>query len=1047
MVKKRRLPKSIVGLSASFLLALMAEGIITPVQANDEQPSVATTTQIEKPSEPTDNHINVEQAAEFTPNAESTEQEAPLKTAVDTSAPQIETALQNEPVSEVAIVEEAPIAEQEAVAPITLEEQTVYLSEANDVTITLKTPETEINWQINGLPDKTYVIEDGTFTGEQLLNVSDVQTANDQYQANLTIKPLLGEDLGLRWPNNIRRSFRDYMGTYVLEGRNAAGELIAQKPLVFRPYQSYQTYEEMVAFVDNTMADHANDRYVGLEIIGKSAQGRDLRMGIVADKETDISDYLDHFTPQMLQDPASLIKQIADGKLDYKVPIIINNTHADEQPGIDIIAFLFNDFATKDTVSYQTLDANQNKVSVLLNVKDLLKHAILIFNFTENPDGDLLNTRSLANGIDPNRDAGYQANPETRAIAAQISKWNPASLYDIHGFVKEFLIEPATPPHDLNFEYDLLEKTMLEQAKTMGTAGISSSKYTSFIIPRLDYGAGWDDAFSGYTAVYSMHHGVLGHTVEIPEMNQESFYAGYAAVLAGINYNIQNKDEITTNRLNYYLRGINKIEDKKAENQFIDPNGNVVGRPKGDNPKFFPDYYVIPMGLSKESDSQQAFEMIAYLKRNGVIVNELTKDVGNYQKGDLVIDMAQAKRGYANHVLYKGNDESAWPEMYAEVVMNFPAMRGFKAEAVFSENLFKDVLGQPTHQMAPRSVVDPKASYYMIHNNSLSSIQAVNTLLKQGGKVFLTTDGYVVKTPDFSRLLTDFALLGTPLYNKEPMGIPLKPMKIYAPGNPNRSLGYPSVSEATLSLTQMGFEIVDSLDEADVLVLDSNQFDKDLLGKKPTLIIGGSAMRKLERLGVLDGFDAETLDNGNSYEGLLRALVDKTNPLSSGYRANDLVYSNSGSWIKSLPPTFKQLLSVSPDNDFYISGWWPGHDAVKGQIMAIDGTYMDQPLFVYAGNPMNKLHTLYFYRWVSNAILRGELTDFKVLAETPDNDVTVIEHHHTQMAISNQPMASQPTAATLPNTGDETTVVWGLIGLAATASSGLLAFKWKKEYE
>ncbi|MCR8968266.1 LPXTG cell wall anchor domain-containing protein [Streptococcus zalophi] len=1045
MVKKRRLPKSIVGLSASFLLALMAEGIITPVHANDEQLSTVTTTQVENQSEPTENQNNVEQAAEFNTQTEITPQEVILPTVTEDSHLPKETAVETDTTANEAAIAETPIATQQAVAPITLEKQTVYLSETNEVAISVETPETDINWQVNGLPDKTYIIEDGTFTGEQLIAISNVQNTNGQYQATLTIKPLLGEDLGLRWPNNIRRSFRDYMGTYVLEGRNGAGELIVQKPLTFRPYESYQTYEEMVAFVDDTMTNHANDRYVGLEIIGKSAQGRDLRMGIVADKESDISDYLDHFTPQMLQDPANLIKQIADGKLDYKVPIIINNTHADEQPGIDIIAFLFNDFATKDTVSYQTLDANQNQVSVLLNVKDLLKHAILIFNFTENPDGDLLNTRSLANGIDPNRDAGYQANPETRAIAAQISKWNPASLYDVHGFVKEFLIEPATPPHDLNFEYDLLEKTMLEQAKAMGTAGITSSKYTSFIIPRLDYGAGWDDAFSGYTAVYSMHHGVLGHTVEIPEMNQQSFYAGYAAVLAGINYNIQNKDEITINRLNYYFRGLNKIEDKKAEDQFIDPNGNVVGRPKGDNPKFFPDYYVIPMGLSTESDSQQAFEMIAYLKRNGVVVNELTKDVGNYKKGDLVIDMAQAKRGYANHVLYKGNDESAWPEMYAEVVMNFPAMRGFKAEAIFNENLFKDALGQPTHQMAPRTVVDEKASYYMIHNNSLSSIQAVNALLKQGGKVYLTTDGYVVKTPDFSHLLMDFALLGTPLYNKEPIGIPLKPMKVYAPGNPNRNLGYPSVSEATLSLTQMGFEIVNSLDEADVLVLDSNQFDADLLGKKPTLIIGGSAMRKLERLGVLDGFDAETLDDGNSYEGLLRALVNKTNPLSSGYRANDLVYSNSGSWIKSLPSTFKQLLSVSPDNDFYISGWWPGHDAVKGQIMAIDGTYMDHPLFIYAGNPMNKLHTLYFYRWVSNAVLRGELTDFKVLSETPDKDVIVIDHNHTQMAITTQPMASQPTATTLPNTGDETTVVWVLIGMAATASSGLLAFKWNKE--
>jgi len=69
--------------------------------------------------------------------------------------------------------------------------------------------------------------------------------------------------------------------------------------------------------------------------------------------------------------------------------------------------------------------------------------------------------------------------------------------------------------------------------------------------------------------------------------------------------------------------------------------------------------------------------MIDYFKRNGVLVKELKEDTGPYKKGDLVIDMAQAKRGYANHILYKGSNESAWAAMYAELLVNFPDMRGF----------------------------------------------------------------------------------------------------------------------------------------------------------------------------------------------------------------------------------------------------------------------------------------------------------------------------------------------------------------------------------
>ena len=136
-----------------------------------------------------------------------------------------------------------------------------------------------------------------------------------------------------------------------------------------------------------------------------------------------------------------------------------------------------------------------------LDIPTLLNKFIFLFDFTENPDGDALNLRVLANGLDPNRDASYQTNPEVRTVIQMINKWNPIALYDIHGFVKEFLIEPATPPHDPNFEYDLMSNLMLENARHMGRAGVANSKYDSYIIPKLDWGDGWDDSFSGYTGV------------------------------------------------------------------------------------------------------------------------------------------------------------------------------------------------------------------------------------------------------------------------------------------------------------------------------------------------------------------------------------------------------------------------------------------------------------------------------------------------------------------------------------------------------------------
>lgn len=75
-----------------------------------------------------------------------------------------------------------------------------------------------------------------------------------------------------------------------------------------------------------------------------------------------------------------------------------------------------------------------------------------------------------------------------------------------------------------------------------------------------------------------------------------------------------------------------------------------------------------------------------------------------------------------------------------------------------------------------------------------------------------------------------------------------------------------------------------------MIILESDNFDKSLLGLKPTIVVGGTAMQRLEKLGVVDGFDAEQLKNGGDYEGLMKAIIDDKDPLTSGYNKNDLFY-------------------------------------------------------------------------------------------------------------------------------------------------------------
>lgn len=1029
---KKRLYTQALSLSAAVLMAVLAQGKAAADQQNSTE------------SQPAANQVEA-----VTPATEAAQVADPNPTAEKEQAPTAEN-----PAVSAAGQPRAAASEE---AKTQLADSTVYMSEPAEVKETVQGQASQagkLTWTLDNKPIadwKTWNMDSGTFTGQPFVTIEEKADGNDLH-LNLQFQKLFGDDLSLRSPHNIRRTYRKFIGKHELVGTSQDLSLTIRKNIVLRPYEDFHSHEEMLASIEKSRQDAKTDRLVQIENIGKSAQGRDIKLGIISSDQKSIDDYLSTTNPQALTKPAEMLAALKNGNLDYKLPVLINNTHADEQPAIDIITGLFKTFATKDQVSFKTTAADGSEKLVTLKIQDLLKKFIFLFDFTENPDGDVLNTRALANGLDPNRDTGYQANPETRTVAGLINKWNPIALYDIHGFVKEFLIEPATPPHDPNFEYDLLADLMLDNAHHMGRAGVANSGYDKYIIPKLDWGDGWDDSFSGYTAVYSMYHGILGHTIEIPEGNQESYKAGYYAVLGGLDYLAKNPDKLMEMRLNFYLRGINKVEDPKAENELVGPDGQVVGRIKKGQEKFFPDYYVIPMGLDKDNDSQEAFNMIDYFKRNGVLVKELKEDSGNYKKGDLVVDMAQAKRGYANHVLYKGSDESKWVAMYAELVVNFPDMKGFKAQPVFGDKLFEGKLGEVTALRATRtSQVDNKAPYYVIANTSESAVKAVNQALAEGKKVYLTDDGYIVDTPTFTSLLDHYAIYGDALY-KIPQGPTLKPLKVYAPPHQFYWAGMDSPAHTALALKNMGFEIVDSPEEADVIVLESNNYDKSLVGLKPTIVVGGSAMQRLEKLGILDGFDAERFKNGSDYEGLMKAVIQDQDPLTSGYKKDGLFYSNSGNWIAKIPANFRTLASIA-GSDFYIAGWWPGNEQLANKVVAIAGTYNEKPLFVYAGNPTNRLHPVHFYRWISNAIFGSQLAELTDLPSPTTPDPTY--QAPSQTVLDWKPATVNPPAQTvvltyksqtLPETGSqETSASFALAGLLVAGAAGLFLLKKKED--
>ena len=194
-------------------------------------------------------------------------------------------------------------------------------------------------------------------------------------------------------------------------------------------------------------------------------------------------------------------------------------------------------------------------------------------------------------------------------VTAQIAKWSPISMIDYHGFVKGFLIEPCTTPHEPNYEYDLLIENMLEQAHLMGRAGVANTNYTSYVIPYEDYRGGWDDGTPSYTPTYAMFHGSLASTVEMPDLNEESLNATYYVGLACVNYVMSNKDRLFHNQLEIFRRGVENIDNRRVDDYMLNAAGEAVGRPRGDNENFFPDYYVIPVEKPLQRSALEAYNI------------------------------------------------------------------------------------------------------------------------------------------------------------------------------------------------------------------------------------------------------------------------------------------------------------------------------------------------------------------------------------------------------------------------------------------------------
>ncbi|MEH7113338.1 M14 family zinc carboxypeptidase [Neobacillus niacini] len=831
---------------------------------------------------------------------------------------------------------------------------------------------TKLQWTFGGksISEWKKWTSGNNYNGDPFISVKEAPHFVD---GTTTVKATLEFGLLFNRENlsGVRTRYQPFIGDYELALVSPENKTKAATTVTLNIYDQFLFYDQLKPEIDQIFAkakaDPDNNRYLEYQSLGKTVQGRDLHFVILAKDKKAVDKYLNETLPTALENPESLIKKLETGKMgDYQVPVWMNNIHPDEAEGVDVSAELLKKFALEDEVTLKT-GKGANEKTVTMDVDEVLDDVIFLYMFTNNPDGRVANTRANANGFDLNRDNHYQTQVETQQVTQVIAKWTPLSFIDQHGYVSGFLIEPTTPPHNPNYEYDLLYQTMINQANAMGQAGIGNSKLTSYFIPAETWADGWDDATPAYTPMYAMLHGSLGHTIEVPELSQNGYRAMEGAGLGAAHFVTENKDQLFENQLEIFARGVKGEDNRAVDPYFINSKGESIGRVRGEHANFFPDYYVIPVDEKEQKNTHEAYKMVQYLIRNGVKVEQTTKNMKvngkMYSKGTFIVPMKQAKRGVANAMLHKGENSSDWAAMYDPIVTNFPDLRGFDVHSIRIPDAFAKDTSRVEKVTLPTGQIVGNTPKQVLANTNNDTIKLVNELLKNGVVVEKATEtkaginrgDFIVNTKDLQSYGKNYYFEATPAGTTNHVKTEqLRQPKVAVTGS----------NQLNFSVRELGFNLVPQA-EADVIISDSSSFNPNSISGKSFVGIGYPAVNAVRSSGALPGLAASRTAGG--HEGLIKAVVND-HILTSGYEKNELLYTTQGAWITSVPEEAEVLASFSDADDFYVSGWWPKHEGAQGQTLAITKNFEDATITLYANDLAFRAHTQYSYRLIANSI-------------------------------------------------------------------------------
>ncbi|WP_160724827.1 M14 family zinc carboxypeptidase [Bacillus sp. USDA818B3_A] len=718
---------------------------------------------------------------------------------------------------------------------------------------------------------------------------------------------------------------------------------------------------------------------VKVEVRGTSADGNPLYVVTIADPTTQGKfGKIQALRKQMFKNPGKAQDWIAANP-DFKVPIMINGSiHGTEFVGSDAVLQLIQRFATQNDQE----------------TKNILANNILIFNVVQNPDGRVNATRFNGEGIDLNRDFITQSQPETQETVELIKEWNPMVFLDTHGYVKNYapnrqgLIEPCTPPHNPNYEYDLYNKWAYKQAEAMEAnimgdkASFTGNLYQSMegvYIPQRNDAEGWDDYPPIFTPMYAMYHGAYGHTLEAPTNDLDGVRWQYDAIMGALKFATENKQGMITDQIEMFKRGIN-----------FDHPFHQDG--------FFPKAYILPVD---EKDPSVTDKAVNHLMKNDIEVVQAAKaftvDGKTFPKGSYIVKMDQAKAGLANTMLWDGeditNDTSA---MYDISAWSLPELWGFEA---IPTQTSVDVTSIKVTQVTEQGSVTGKGPF-IIPNSSVKAVSLANTLLQQGVAVKRDTEGNFYTEAASNEISAAVKASGLKIEStaKVPAdAVVLSSLKvaIFKDGGMGKQQSH---SGTKLALKRLGFDVTEvtpveaaekGLSGFDVFVYSGteslistnlstankefgfqNAGELDLFKAKVNdfmskggkyIAIGAGASRASKTLGLTD----DTINTGGSNSnGIVNVNYEGTG-LTAGYDQDDLGFVYRPVWYTGTDND-KVVAKLGDKDNFFMAGHWANNNLAKGQAVIVKEKNKDVTLIGLEAGFRD--HTDYLFRLLSNAI-------------------------------------------------------------------------------